>query len=157
MEGVDDPGLQIATSYRSMAYAYILGRGDGIPYVFVDMKNPKPLVDVYPDETFHRSEIIAGIRFHNLSLGKQEIWLVKEQNRLIWQRGSDGFVIINKGDEPLIVTNLPTKLAPGVYTEISHGYNVTVNKQSILEKFNGESSSFYFFVKTGESTKSKKK
>ncbi len=78
--GISGSDYNIPKDSRHLAYAYILGRQQGLPYVFVDMKNPKPSIDAFPDETIDRPEILAGIRFHNLSLGMPERWLDNGDN-----------------------------------------------------------------------------
>ncbi|MDD5599238.1 MAG: alpha-amylase family glycosyl hydrolase [Victivallaceae bacterium] len=150
-EGMDDSRWQISGFDRPLAYAYIFGREDGLPYVFVDMKNPKAAIDVFPDESYDRPEILAGIRFHNLFLGKSEKWLDIKTDRLIWQRGDSGLVVINKSAANFSVDNFQTSLRPGIYTEIRHGYKMEVDKESKIKNWNFNGQSAYFFARTGDS------
>lgn len=77
--------------------------------------------------------IVAGIRFHNLSLGGQggvarrpEIWRIESPNVIGWQRGDDRFVVINKAGEHYDVVELGTSLQPGNYKEIRTGWPMHV-------------------------------
>jgi alpha-amylase len=122
--GWNGPDQPLTESDIVLAYAYILGREDGLPYVFADMPNPG--VRDKRKDAFDDERIVAFIRFHNLSLAGQggiarrpEIWRdTGSPNALAWQRGTDRLVIINKAAEPLVVRNLATTLVPGRYIEV---------------------------------------
>jgi alpha-amylase len=94
-----------------LAYAFIFGREDGLPYVFVDM----PTLEVQ-DDRFDDPAIVAGIRFHNLCLAGQggvarrpEIWRIETANAIGFQRGDDRLVVINKAAETFRIRNLQTR------------------------------------------------
>src|SRR5437763_15871399 len=84
----------------ALAYAYVLGREDGLPYVFVDMDT---LPKAEQDDRFDDPAIVAGIRFHNLCLAdtggvsrRPDLWRIENPNAIGWQRGTDRLIIINK-------------------------------------------------------------
>ena len=146
-EGMNDPKWRISGEDRNLAYAYIFGREDGLPYVFADMANPKPEVDVFPDESFDRPNIVAGLRFHNLALGKHESWLLSEKKCIAWQRGNDMLVVINKSMSICNIKNTKTTLKPGKYKEIRHGYYLDVTENGIIENWGIHPRSAYYFVR----------
>lgn len=146
-EGMDDSKWQISREDRELAYAYIFGREDGLPYVFVDMINPKPNIDVFPDESFDRPNIVAGLRFHNLALGKSENWIKKEKTCIAWQRGNDMLAVINKSTSTCDLLHLQTTLRPGKYNEIRHGYELNVQDNGTILDWRVPSRSAYYFVR----------
>ena len=149
-EGMDDPKWRIAKEDRELAYAYIFGREAGLPYVFVDMKNPKPDIDVFPDESLDRPSIIAGLRFHNLALGKNESWVKKEKTCVAWQRGNDMLVIINKSTSICNLDQLHTSLIPGRYKEVRHGYYMDVEDDGTVNEWGVSPRSAFYFVRTNK-------
>src|SRR4051812_39260871 len=71
---------------------YVLGREDGLPYVFVDMNT---LPNAEQDDRFDDPIIVAGIRFHNLCLAdtggisrRPDLWRIEMPNAIGWQRGT---------------------------------------------------------------------
>jgi alpha-amylase len=112
---------------EKLAYAYILGRLDGTPYVYSGMPAYKKLRenDAADRRSFDRhrnrhrdAQIAAGVRFHNLALGKAMDWRVKGKNQLAWQRGRDQFVAINKAGEAWKPGDLATALEDGDYLDL---------------------------------------
>ena len=119
-----------------LAYAYIFGRQDGIPYVFVDMPNTTSndkRTDSYDDE-----RLVAFIRFHNLCLRgqdgvdrREERFLdMKSENAIGWQRGDDRIVMINKAGGGLPIRDLKTTLKPGRYVEVHEGWTIVVESDA---------------------------
>ena len=135
-----------------LAYAYILGREDGLPYVFVDMptrtRNDKRK-DRYDDK-----RLAAFIRFHNLCLPGQDdvdrrkdIFLdLKSQNAIGWQRGTDRLVLINKAAEPLPIRDLRTTLKPGRYIEVHKGWPLDVQSDQKIREWNVPGQTAAMFV-----------
>jgi alpha-amylase len=137
-----------------LAYAYLFGREDGFPYVFVDM-NTLPAGE--QDDRFDDPMIVAGIRFHNLSLGGQggvgrrpEIWRIETPNAIGWQRGDDRFVVINKAAEPYEIVELPTSLQAGTYQEIRTGWPLHVQPDGRILHWRVPGRSAMFFVRLGD-------
>jgi hypothetical protein len=93
-----------------LAHLFVLGRGEGIPYLYSEIENgPSSLLR---DENgqllrgeqdnfvyYHRKpEIIAGLRFHNLTAGNNVHWQVEEQTHLLWTKGNHALMAINKSN-----------------------------------------------------------
>lgn len=82
-----------------LAYSYILGRDGGVPLVYTDLDtsgltgvNGKPRwVDAWNDE-----RMIARIRFYNLMHGKTMQVIEASEDLLVFARGKEGIVVINK-------------------------------------------------------------
>jgi len=146
-EGMKDPKWRVLKPDRDLAYAYLFGREGGLPYVFIDMVNPKPDIDFFPDETYDRPKINAGLRFHNLALGKPESWLLRDKNCVAWQRGKNLLVIINKGKSECQIRDLQTTLLSGEYREIQHGLILNINPDKRIESWDIPSREAFFFVR----------
>ena len=118
---------------QSLAYAYILMRRDGTPFVYLDEYN---------------SEILkAGVAFHNLALGHGERWIVTENNRLVLQRGSELLGVINKEANTWNLIGIQTGLKPGRYCElISHG-TVHIENGGVFPQYDLSGRSAGLFVK----------
>lgn len=132
-----------------LAYAFIFGREDGLPYVFVDM----PTLEVQ-DDRFDDPAIVAGIRFHNLCLAGQggvarrpEIWRIETANAIGFQRGDDRFVVINKAAEAFRIRNLQTSLQPGTYKEVRRGWLMHVQPTGELVHWDVPGRSAMMFVR----------
>jgi alpha-amylase len=124
-----------------LAYAYIFGRQDGVPYVFVDMPSTTDKdkrIDSYDDE-----RLVAFIRFHNLCLRGQDgvdrrddIFLdMKSPNAIGWQRGEDRLVMINKAGEALPIRGLQTTLKPGRYIDVHKGTPLVVESDRTIREW----------------------
>lgn len=89
-----------------LAYCYLLGRDGGVPLVYTDLdtsgiknKADKPRwVDAWKDEN-----TIAAIDFHNRMHGKPMEILQASKDLLVFTRGHDGMVIINKSKREQVV------------------------------------------------------
>lgn len=135
-----------------LAYAFIFGREDGLPYVFVDMPTLK-----VQDDQFDDPALVAGIRFHNLCLAGQdgiarrpEIWRIETANAIGFQRGDDRFVVINKAAEAFPIRNLSTSLRPGTYKEVRRGWLMHVQPGGELLHWDVPGRSAMMFVRIGE-------
>jgi alpha-amylase len=98
-----------------LAYAYIFGRREGTPYVYIDK--------------YTHPAIRSGLRFNNLSLGKTETWLLPwcSETRLSWRRGKSMLVALNKSAQDWIPGSLPTGLMPGTFRELLIDQQYTVS------------------------------
>jgi alpha-amylase len=136
-----------------LAYAYLFGREDGLPYVFTDM-NTLPNAD--QDDRFNDPFVVAGVRFHNLCLAgqdgvgqRQEVWRIETANTIGWQRGTDRFIVINKAGEPYEINNLGTSLQPGAYKEVRTGWPMQVQSGGTVVHWSVPPRSAMMFVRIG--------
>ena len=134
-----------------LAYAYLFGREDGLPYVFVDMKT---LPEADQDDRFDDPFVVAGIRFHNLCLAgqggiprREEAWRIETANSIGWQRGNDRFIVINKAGEWYDIDNLGTSLQPGTYKEVRTGWPMHVQPGGIIVHWSVPPRSAMMFVR----------
>ncbi|MFO0840902.1 MAG: alpha-amylase family glycosyl hydrolase [Gemmataceae bacterium] len=141
---------------EKLAYAYILGRLDGTPYVYSGMTTYRKLRedDAAEKASFKRHKhrhreapIAAGVLFHNLALGKGMSWRVKEKNQLAWQRGTDQFVAINKAGEAWKPGDLSTTLEGGEYRDLMSTKVYKVEGSGRLKGLEMPGSSAAMFVK----------
>jgi alpha-amylase len=86
---------------EQLAYAYLMGRAEGIPFVFSDLG--KAGGGGIRDDRWayaHRSAgLKAMIAFHNKLRGQDMKVLHRDDCRLVFQRGDKGLVGINKCGE----------------------------------------------------------
>ena len=137
----------------NLAYAYILGREDGFPYVFVDMNT---LPSGQQDDRYDDGFVVAAMRFHNLSLPGQggvpqrkDIWRIETPNAIGWQRGTDRFVVINKAAEPFEIVDLATSLQPRKYKEVRTGWRLDVQPGGSIQHWSVPGRSAMMFVRIG--------
>jgi alpha-amylase len=136
--GRDNP---LTDSDVMLAYAYIFGREDGLPYVFVDMTTPTE--NDKRQDAFHHPRLAAFIRFHNLCLAgqdgvarREDIFLdLGSPSALGWQRGTDRLVLINKAAERLPLRNRQTTLKPGRYIEVHEGWPLDVGADGKIREW----------------------
>ncbi len=86
---------------EELAYAFLLGRAQGVPYVYSDLgtKGGAGLIDDRWDHA-HRSEIIGNmVTFHNYVWGQSEDMLYADDCVYVMKRGDQGLFGINKCDE----------------------------------------------------------
>jgi alpha-amylase len=134
--GWDEGQRRLDRTDVTLAYAFILGREEGLPYVFVDMPTLPP---DQQDDRFDDPDLAAGIRFHNLSLAnpdgsgrRPDIWRIETPMVLGWQRGTDRFIVINKAAERYAINHLQTSLQPGTYAEVRHGWPLQVQADGTI-------------------------
>ncbi len=83
-----------------LAYAYLVGRGEGTPLVYSDHNESddgERWVDVYK-----KHEMRGMIRFHNATQGESMQLIWADQCLLIFKRGKTGIVGINKSNMDLV-------------------------------------------------------
>jgi alpha-amylase len=151
--GWDEARRRIDRTDVHLAYAYVLGREDGLPYVFADMNT---LPAGQQDDRFDDPPIVAGIRFHNLSLAnaggvsrRPDIWRIETQDTVGWQRGDDRFVVINKAGSWYELTDLQTSLQPGEYRDIRTGWPMRVHPDMTIQHWSVPPRSAMMFVRVG--------
>jgi alpha-amylase len=150
--GWNGPNDALTESDIILAYAYILGREDGLPYVFVDMNTPTS--NDKRKDLFDDQRLVAFIRFHNLCLPGQDgvarrpdIWLnLQSPNAIGWQRGTDRLVLINKAAEPLALHGLATSLKPGHYIEVHEGWPLDVRSDGVIQQWDVPAQQAVMFV-----------
>lgn len=151
--GWDEGSRKLDRTDVRLAYAYLFGREDGLPYVFVDMNTlPPEQRDDRQDDPF----VVAGIRFHNLCLGgtgdvqrREEIWRIETPNAIGWQRGNDRFIVINKAGDWYDIKDLSTSLKPGEYKEVRTGWRLDVQSDGAIKQWNVPPRSAMMFVRVG--------
>jgi alpha-amylase len=151
--GWDEGQHRLDRTDVDLAYAYVLGREDGLPYVFTDMNTLPP---DQQDDRFDDPLIVAGVRFHDLCLAdtagvarRPDLWRIEMPTAIGWQRGSDRFIVINKAADPFEVTNLPTSLQAGQYKEIRTGWPMQVESDGRIQHWAVPPRSAMMFVKIG--------
>lgn len=151
--GWDEAAHTLDRTDVHLAYAYLFGREDGLPYVFVDMNTLPPAEQ---DDRFDDPFVVAGIRFHNLCLAgqdgvarRQEVWRIETPNTIGWQRGDDRFIVINKADQPHEINDLGTSLQPGTYTEVRTGWSLHVQPNHVIHHWSVPARRAMMFVRTG--------
>lgn len=93
---------------EDLAYAYIMGRAGGTPMVFDDGTTAEPPFGQIDNgrwqDVWTCDRIRRMIRFHNQMKGNSMEVLHADQCSLLWRRGEDGIVAINKCGEPHNIT-----------------------------------------------------
>jgi alpha-amylase len=113
-----------------LAHAFIMGRQEGLPYVFVDMPTVRP-----QDDRFDDPNLTPGIRFHNLCLDKSETWILETPNAIGLRRGEDALMVINKAAEPFRLRNYPSGMQSGEYREIATGWRLDVQPDGTIREW----------------------
>lgn len=89
-----------------LAYAYILGRDGGVPLIYTDL-NPSDIRNRQGQPRWQNSwkdpRMARMIAFHNLVHGEVMTPILSDKDCLIFSRGSEGLVAINKGGKKLQV------------------------------------------------------
>ena len=149
--GWDEAQHRLDRTDVNLAYAYVLGREDGLPYVFTDMNT---LPSAQQDDRFDDPIIIAGVRFHNLCLAdtggvarRPDLWRIETPDAIGWQRGTDRFIVINKAADPLNINNLPTSLRAGQYKEVHTGWPMRVEADATIQHWAVPPRSSMMFVR----------
>ncbi|EKD33643.1 MAG: alpha amylase catalytic region [uncultured bacterium] len=152
--GWNGPDSPLAEADILLSYAYILGREDGLPYIFTDMpgdSHPDKRRDAYDDPM-----LTSFIRFHNLCLPGQDGVARREDvllnlpstNAIGWQRGRDRLILINKATEPLALRDFDTTLRPGRYVEVHRGWPLDVQGDGSIHKWDVPGQTAVMFVLT---------
>jgi alpha-amylase len=152
--GWDETHHQLDRTDVALSYAFILGREEGFPYIFVDMPTLPPNQQ---DDRFDASDLVAGIRFHNLCLAhpdgsdrRPDIWRIETSTTIGWQRGRDRFIVINKAAESYAILNLQTSLQPGTYLEVRTGWPLHVQSDATIREWQVPPRSAMRFVRVGD-------
>lgn len=152
--GWDEGSKTLNRTDVHLAYAYLFGREDGLPYVFVDMSTLSP---EQQDDRYDDPFVVAGIRFHNLCLAdaggvkrREEIWRIERPNTIGWQRGNDRFIIINKATDWYDIRDLGTSLLQGEYKEVRTGWPLKVQSGGTIKRWHVPPRSAMMFIRIGD-------
>ncbi|MEO0376900.1 MAG: alpha amylase C-terminal domain-containing protein, partial [Cyanobacteria bacterium P01_A01_bin.17] len=112
-----------------LAHAYILGRDGGVPLIYSDHneshyeQDRDRWLDLYK-----RPDITAMIEFHNAVQGQPMAILYENDVLLVFRRGEQGIVAINKsGSNQWADFNTWGLNNPGQYRDLIHQYEMTVS------------------------------
>jgi alpha-amylase len=149
--GWDEGQRRLDRTDVALAYAYVLGREDGLPYVFADMNT---LPQAEQDDRFDDPLVVAAIRFHNLCLAdtggvirRPDVWRIETPDAIGWQRGTDRFVVINKAAAPFEIADLRTTLQEGEYREVRTGWPMHVQPGGTIQRWSVPPRSAVMFVR----------
>jgi alpha-amylase len=147
--GDQGPGKRPNRDDVRLAYAYILGREEGLPYVLVGPKDGSLADDPTDDPS-----VLAALRFHNLCLAgygnvdrRPDFWVIETPTALGWRRGDDRLAIINKSDQPLTVSQ-QVGLQPGTYENIRTGDKIQVGPAGAISQLQVPARSAAFYIKS---------
>lgn len=127
---------------EELAYAYILGRSEGVPYVYSDLgtKGGAGLKDDRWDHGHRNTRTATMVRFHNYVHGQKQSILWADDCLLAVQRETKGLFAINKCEES---RSFPIKdqFAKGsVLTSLDTGKDLPVTGEEISIEVLGRSS-----------------
>jgi alpha-amylase len=88
---------------EELAYAYILGRDGGSPLIFDD-GTPRPSDGGRWANVWKRARMKAMLLFHNRLHGQPMDVLASDACALLWRRGKDGIVALNKCNQDVSFT-----------------------------------------------------
>lgn len=149
--GWDEGSKKLDRTHVRLAYSYLFGREDGLPYVFVDMNTLPP---EQQDDRYDDPFVVAGIRFHNLCLAgaggvqrREEIWRIETPTTIGWQRGNDRFIVINKAGDWYDIRDLNTSLKQGQYEEVRTGWPLHVQSDGTIKQWSVPPRSAMMFVR----------
>lgn len=112
-----------------LAYAFILGRRAGTPYVYSDRGvtgGDGVATDAYKN-AHARCDTARMVRFHGLVVGKDEATLVATRDQLAFRRGSAAIVALNKSGVRVDLSSASAAgLENGTYVDLLGGAPATV-------------------------------
>jgi alpha-amylase len=105
-----------------LAHMVILGRNDGIPYVYseyTDGPSQDYRDDAYSYVNFHRRPAISALmRFHSATLSFPQTWRWEDAEHLVWSRGELALMAVNKSGAAWPLDSVVSGLADGVYVDL---------------------------------------
>lgn len=112
-----------------LAHAYILGRDGGVPLIYSDHNESHHEAD--RDrwlDLYKRPDIKAMIQFHNAVQGQGMEMLYESDTLLVFRRGDQGIVAINKGGTNQWADFSTWGLKnPGTFKDLIHGYELQLS------------------------------
>jgi len=128
----NDPfrGVLLAAQDEYLANVYIMGRDGGVPIVYSD--NNQSAASHLEDrdrwaDSWKRGDITSMLRFHNAVHGSQQRSLFEDDGCIVFARGGQGIVAINKTaswQNPSFHTD---GLQSGSFRCMIHGYDMQVS------------------------------
>lgn len=114
---------------EQLAYAYILGRDGGVPLVYSDHNESRFTEDTDRWlDAYKRPELAAMIQFHNAVHGQPMAVLYETDVLLVFRRGAQGIVAINKnGADQWAEINTWGLTNPGNYRELIHRHKMALS------------------------------
>ncbi|MFA7403327.1 MAG: alpha-amylase family glycosyl hydrolase [Pelobacteraceae bacterium] len=119
----------LSTQDEFLATVYIMARDGGVPLIYSD-KNQS--AGKFPEDrnrwanAFDRPDIAAMVAFHNAVHGSQQRPLYEDDGFLVFARGDQGVVAINKTEEWQQATSQTWGLRQGEYRCLIHGSRMQV-------------------------------
>lgn len=118
-----------------LAHIYVLGRGDGLAYVYSEFSDGPSQSYRGPGEDyvfFHRRDHLKDMMaFHTRLLGEPTLPKWKGTNHLAFARGQRGFVAINKSGNAWDIGGVDTGLPDGLYVDALGGGTYTASQGRI--------------------------
>lgn len=112
-----------------LAHAYILGREGGVPLVYSDHNESRHEMD--RDrwlDAYQRPDMVAMVRFHNAVQGLPMAMLHESDTVLVFRRGDNGIVAINKsGSNQWPEFNTWGLRNPGAFKDLIHGHEMELS------------------------------
>jgi alpha-amylase len=114
-----------------LSLIYLLGREEGVPYVYSELPGRSESRRFRPDGEdyvfFHRRSFVRQmVQFHQAQAGKPHRWAWEDDNHLAFARGSRAFVAINKSGSPWRIDDIDLLLEDGSYQDIMSGQRFTL-------------------------------
>lgn len=128
---------------EELAYVYLLGRAEGIPYVFSDLgiESGAGLRDDRWKLAHRNPLLVKMVGFHNAMFGEGQEFAFADDCTLVMKRGKKGFFGINKCLEPRSIR--VEGLTASSYREILAGGRSSVQKGSYTLELPGRSAKMY--------------
>lgn len=128
--GWDEAEQRLDRSAVRLAHAFIFGRAAGLPYVLSGL--PAEAGADRHDDPF----LVACLRFRALcGGGRSEVPLLATKDALVWRRGNDRIVAINRAATPLALDGLETGLAAGRYRDLPTGWPLDIDGAAMLRSW----------------------
>lgn len=112
-----------------LAHTYLLGRDGGVPLIYSD--NNESHYEVDRDrwlDLYKRPDIKAMVQFHNAVHGQGMETLYESDTLLVFRRGDQGIVAINKGGTNQWADFSTWGLKnPGTFKDVIHGYELQLS------------------------------
>lgn len=84
------------TAEELLAYTYILGRAEGLAYVYTDLGQADGLDSNRFVDAYNHPSLAAMIQFRKAMQGLDQHILWASDQVLVWRRGDQGLVVVNK-------------------------------------------------------------